>query len=67
MACGGNEAKIWVRKLYNCPVRSVIDYFILNLKGSSDIVDKESSVHLKHKLEIKVGNNEEAINNVAEF
>ena len=45
----------WTKTLYNHPVSSAIDYFIVNLKESADVMDKESGGHLKHKLRIKVG------------
>ena len=64
---GGEEAKRWTRALYNHPVSSAIDYFIIHLAESLDVMDKESSGHLKHKLRIKVGRNEEAIRNRVEF
>ena len=63
----GKEAKRWTRTLYNHPVSSAIDYFVINLMGSSDIIDRESSGHVQHKLKIKVGDNEEAIRNGAEL
>ena len=51
---GGEEAERWAKTLYNRPVSSVIDYFIINLRDSSEVNDKESSGHLKHKLKMKV-------------
>ena len=63
----GKGAKRWTRALYNHPIRSVIDYYIINLKESSDVMDKESSGHVKHKLRIKVGGNGSAIKNRVEF
>ena len=63
----GKEAKMWEKTLYNHPVSSVIDYFILNLRESSDIMDRKSSGHLERKLKIKVGENEESVKNRVEF
>ena len=57
------EAKRRAKTLYNRPVSSVVDYFIINLRASSEITDKESSGHLGRKLKIKVEENEEAVNN----
>ena len=53
--------------LYNRPVSSAIDCFIIILKDSSDTIDKEASVHLKRKLKTKVQDNEEATKNGVEF
>ena len=59
----GKEAERWEKTLRNHPVSSAIDYFIINLRGSSEVNGKESSGHSEHKLEIKVEENEEAIKN----
>ena len=56
----GKEAKRWKRALYNHHVSSVVDYFVINLKGSSDIIDNAPSGHLERKLEIKANGGEEA-------
>ena len=56
----GKDAKRWKRALYNHPVSSVVDYFVINLKGSSDIIDNAPSGHLERKLEIKANGGEEA-------
>ena len=53
--------------LYNRPVSSGIHCFIVNLKDSSDTIDKEESGHLKHKLKTKVKDNEEDMENGVEF
>ena len=63
----GKEAKRRTEALYNRPVSSVIDYFIVNLKAIPEITDKESSGHSEHKLKIKVGENEESVKNRVEF
>ena len=59
----GKEAKSWAKTLYNHPVISVIDYFVVNLGASSDRIDTESGGRLKHKLKAKVEENEESVNN----
>ena len=59
----GEEARRRAKTLHNHPVSSSIDYFIINLRDSSDVNDKESSGHLEHKLRMKVGENEEDIKN----
>ena len=64
---GWEYAERWTRTLYNRPVISAIDYFIANLVESSDIIDRESSGHTKHKLKIKVGGNEDDIGNMVAF
>lgn len=61
----GKEAGRREKTFHNHPVSSAIDYFIVNLRDSSEVNDKESSGHLEHKLKIKVGGNEEAIKNRA--
>ena len=53
--------------LYNRPVSSGIAYFFVNMRESSDIIGRESIGHAKHKLKIKVWDNEEAIKNGVEF
>ena len=53
--------------LYNRAVSSAIDCFIINLKESTDTMDKEASGHLEHKLRSKVKGNEEDIKNGVEF
>ena len=63
----GVGAGRWIRALYNHLVGSVIDYFLINLKERSDIIDKESSGNVKRKRRVKWGGNEEAIGNIAEF
>ena len=63
----GKEAKRRTEALYNRPVSSVIDYFIVNLKAIPEITDKESIGHSEHKLRIKVEENDESINNRVEF
>ena len=63
----GNEAGRWVRTSYNHPVSAAIDYFIVNLKKSSDITDRESIGHLGRKLGIKVEDSEEDIKSGVEF
>ena len=63
----GKEARIWTRALYPHPVSSVIDYFVIDSKESSDIIDRESGGHMKHKLKIKVEDNEEAIRKWVKF
>ena len=61
----GADARRRTRALYNHPVGSAIDYFVINLKDSPDSIDRGTSGHLRHKLKIKVGGNEEAIKNRA--
>ena len=63
----GGEAKRWANTLYNRPVSSAIDYFIVNLRDSSDVNDKEPSGHLEHKLKMKVEENEGDIKNMVVF
>ena len=63
----GDGAKIWTMMLYNRPVSSAIDCFIINLKDSSDTIDKEASGHLDHKLKTKVEDNEKDMQNGVEF
>ena len=53
--------------LYNRPVSSAVDGFIVNLKDSSDTIDKAASGHLKHKLKTKVKDNGEDMKNGVEF
>ena len=53
--------------MYNRPVSSAIDYFVINLKDIPDAIDRESSGHLGHNLKIKFGGNEEAIKNMVVF
>ena len=60
---GGEELKRWAKTLYNHPISSVIDYFVVNLKASADRVDNESGGRLHYKLRDKVEQNEEEIKN----
>ena len=43
----GKEARRWDKTLYNHPVSSVIDYFVVNLSGSTNRVDSESGGELE--------------------
>ena len=61
---GGEEAERWAKTLYNRPVSSAIGYFIVNLRDSSEVNDKESSGNLKHTLKMKVAENEGDIKNM---
>ena len=45
----GEEAKRWARTLYNHPINSVVDYFIVNICATSDRIDIESGGRLKYK------------------
>ena len=45
----GKEAKRRAKTLYNHPVSSVIDYFIVNIGSSSDRIDTESGGRLEYK------------------
>ena len=51
----GQEARRRTRKLYNRPVSSAIDYFVINLIDRSDAIDRGPSGNLRHKLKIKLG------------
>ena len=53
--------------LYNRPVSSVVDYFIVNLGASPGRIYIESGGRLQYKLKAKVEDNEEAIKNGVEF
>ena len=64
---GEKEAERWTKTLYNRPVSSVIEYFIVNSGARSDRTDIESGVHLEYKLKVKVEENEEAVNNGVYF
>ena len=43
----GEGAKRWAKTLYNHPVSSAIDYFMVNLGGDLNRVDSESGGRLK--------------------
>ena len=49
----GEESGRWTWTLCNRPVSSAVDYFIANLRASSEIIDNDSSGHMEHKLKNK--------------
>ena len=59
----GNEAKRRTRMLHNRPVSLGGACFIINLKGSGSLTDKEAIGYAKHKLKSKMDEGEEAIKN----
>ena len=64
---GGGRSRKMGKEVLQSPRK--ISNRLLNLKfeGGSDIIDKEPSGHLKHKLKINVGDNEAEIKNGDEF
>ena len=63
----GDGAKRWAKALYNRPVKSVIDYIIVNLSSSLDRIGHASGGRSKYKLKAQVAENEEALKNGGEF
>ena len=56
-------AKRRAKTLYNHPVSSVVDNFVVNLGGSVNRIHSESGGRLEYKLNAKVGGIEEAVKN----
>ena len=63
----GEEDRRWAKTLYNHPISSVIDYFVVNFIASTNRIDNESGGRLKYKLRAKVEQNEEEIKNGSVF
>ena len=57
----GGEAKRWTRMLYNRPVSLATDCFIINLKASGDLEDKEAIGPLGRKSNSTMDGNEESL------
>ena len=63
----GAAAKRWNNLMYNHPVSSVIEYYINNLKNSTNILDKGTGGFLKSQFRKKQDQNEKSLSSGESF